>query len=623
MNLSALFHRPLDNWCYPLDGDTLHIRLQAAAADLDSATLWTGDPFDWEGRAKPDGSREHRWNCRPAPMAKAGCDGLHDFWEIRHAPPHKRSRYFFVLRKGSQEWLYGERGLRRLDKAGRAALEPGALTGPFYGNAFVFPYINRQDLFDPPAWVGGTVWYQIFPERYANGNPAINPPQALPWQHGPVTNREWYGGDLAGITARLDHIAALGFNGLYLTPIFASPSVHKYNTSDYLRIDPAFGSEDDLRRLVEACHRRGIRIMLDGVFNHSGTAFPPWRDVLEHGEHSAYADWFHVADFDRLARSEGMRDSREAGFASFAFTSSMPKLNTGNQDLRAYLLDIARHYLVDFGIDGWRLDVANEIDHAFWRDFRKTVKQARPDAYIVGEIWHDAMAWLRGDQYDAVMNYRSSSAVSDFVAGKPQTPGGRALAEQLAGIEASYPLPVLRASFNVLDTHDTDRFITRCGGDKELARLGWLLLFLLPGSPCVYYGSEVGLEGGDDPDNRRCMIWDPALQDHALLAFFRRLVHLRVANHDLLNLGERRCLYADGTPGLFAVRVARGPDRLWALVNRAGEAAEADMVGRMLADFPPPDDAIDLFADGASGAGALALPARSFRLLAHGPGFQG
>jgi glycosidase len=540
-----------------LDSSTLHIRIQTALEDVVSVELVAGDPFEWKDKA---------WVKTTQSLRKSGSDGLHDFWETRYSPPHKRTKYYFIVRgtRPADVFIYGERGI----------LPASEVAQDFHRNAFVFPYINEIDLYRAPSWVHGVVWYQIFPERFRNGNPALNPAGVLAWHQGPVTNREFYGGDLKGITQKLDHLAELGVGGVYLTPVFTSPSVHKYDTTDYLSIDPAFGSVEDLKTLVAEAHRRGIRILLDAVFNHSGTKFFAWQDVMEHGRTSAHADWFHVVDWDQLDRfrADPTLPGGPHGYETFSFARGMPKLNTANPAVRDYLIEVALHWIRVAGIDGWRLDVSNEIDQEFWRAFRKAVKAEAPEAYIVGEIWHDSQRWLRGDQYDAVMNYRYGNAVSDFVLGVNRMVGAADFVRTVDGIDAGYTLPVLRAAFNVLDSHDTDRFITRCGGDKDRARLGWLLLFILRGAPCVYYGSEVGMEGGHDPDNRRCMVWDEESQDRCQFEFLKTLVALRTRETDLLTYGEREWQVDPTVPDLMGLKVSHRGRTLEAWVNRSPAA---------------------------------------------------
>jgi glycosidase len=560
MNRAGIYHHCGDTWCYALDERTLHIRIRTAADDADLVEIVSGDPFE-----RMYNGTKHVWDSSISPMTKAGSNGVHDFWEIKISPPYLRLKYWFIIHKGTKTWEFGEKGI--VDTVDRNNT----------WNTFVFPYLHTKEVFHAPEWVRKTVWYQIFPDRFFNGNPELNPAGTELWQYGPVTNSVFYGGNLPGITAKLDHIAGLGFNGIYLTPIFESPSVHKYDTTDYMKIDPAFGTLDDLKTLVSECHRRGIKIILDAVFNHSGTGFTPWRDVLEKGENSHFKDWFAIDKFPLFPNKtdpgehQGHGDSHQVNFHTFAFTTGMPKLNTANPVTREYLLGVAEYYIKECDIDGWRLDVANEIDHEFWQLFRKRVKAAKPEAYIVGEIWHNSMEWLHGDQYDAVMNYHFGQAICDFLLASDEIRDGKDLAHRMTTLELSYPLTVIRAGFNLLDSHDTERLIHRLGEDVTLARLAWLVLSLLPGSPCFYYGSEYALTGAHDPDCRRCMPWEPEYQDMSQYAFFKEIISLRTSNAELINRGERTWLFTNKVRSLFGMRISLGEKRLTILINRGRE----------------------------------------------------
>lgn len=567
MNKAGIYHHCGNEWCYALDENTLHIRIRTAADDIDRIDLVYGDPFEWG-----EVSGKQTWKSGIAPMSRSGTNGVHDFWEIRIEPPYKRLKYWFLVHDGKKQCEFGEKGL--VDSVDRWNT----------WNTFIFPYIHEKEVFRAPEWVGGTVWYQIFPERYRNGNPSLNPEGTLTWKTGPVTNAQFYGGNLPGITASLDHIASTGFNGIYLTPIFESPSVHKYDTTDYMTIDPSFGTEEDLRTLVKECHKRGIRIILDAVFNHSGTKFAPWLDVLENGENSRFRDWFVIDGFPLFEGGIDTGDSHGTNFSTFAFTTGMPKLNTANPPTREYLLGVAERYIRDFDIDGWRLDVSNEVDHEFWQLFRKRVKAAKSDAYIVGEIWHHSIDWLRGDQYDAIMNYHFGQAICNFLLGTDEIPDGRALANRMTTLEAAYPVPVIRAGFNLLDSHDTARLIHRLGGSVEAARQAWLILALLPGSPCFYYGSEFALTGGDDPDCRRCMPWNEDDQLPGQHDFIKAIVALRKDNTALVNGGRRTWLWSRKHPGLFGVRIESetGDGKLTALFNRDEKPLKASQYAEML-----------------------------------------
>ena len=288
------------------------------------------------------------------------------------------------------------------------------------------------DLSDAPGWVRDAVFYQIFPDRFASSARVTKPGPLEPW-NSPPTHQGFKGGDLLGIVEHLDYLTDLGVNALYLNPVFSSASNHRYHTYDYYQVDPLLGGNDALRELLDACHARSMRVILDGVFNHSGRGFWPFHHVVENGTGSPYVDWFFV-DKDRLAKggtlrpyptdrdreaalAEGAADPRRQGDAALRVLGyrawwdlpALPKLNTDNPYLREHLMGAAEHWL-RFGIDGWRLDVPEEIDVGFWREFRRRCRAVNPDAYIVGEIWHEKPEWLAGDTFDALMNYPLTEA---------------------------------------------------------------------------------------------------------------------------------------------------------------------------------------------------------------------
>lgn len=447
-------------------------------------------------------------------------------------PPYKRCRYHFELHSGGQVWLYGEDGFCTPDR------QDGTHPAGFYQ-----PWMNPADIPAPPAWVRDTIWYQIFPDRFCRSKGSAN---QTPWREGPVTNRERFGGDLPGICEKLDYLASLGVSGLYLNPIFAADSVHRYDTRDYTRVDPDLGTNADLKQLVEQAHTRGIRVMLDAVFNHCGPHFAPWRDVMEKGPDSPYWDWFMVNRWPPEAAPGGTRDGR---YFSFAFAADMPKLNTNNPAVIDYFGTLCESWVRDYGVDGIRFDVGNEISHRMLKELRRRVRAIRPDVYLLGEIWHDASPWLEGDEYDAVMNYPLQQAVKDFFADSARTAGE--LAEQLYRCLHLYRCQTTEVLFNLMDSHDTDRLFTRSGSEdaffQQLA-----LLFTLPGSPCIYYGTEVALPGGHDPDCRRCMPWDKmnTTENQQRIDQLRRLIALR------RTLPELR----DGMP---VFRQAPGPRQVW------------------------------------------------------------
>ncbi|MBI3961500.1 MAG: hypothetical protein HY335_02025 [Deinococcus sp.] len=478
-----------------------------------------------------------------------------------------------------QVWQHGQ--LHWLGKGG---------SGPEV-ESFVLPDLVP---FLTPQWVKDAVFYQIFPDRFANGDPGNDPPQVEPWG-GEPTKSNYFGGDLQGIVKRLDYLAELGVNALYLNPLFASSTNHRYHTRDYYQIDSHLGTSEDLRQLVKACHQRGMHLILDGVFNHTGTDFWAFRAAEQHGPSSRYWHWYTFRGYPVV-------QTPTPNYLAWWGLRELPQLNHANPEVREYLLQVAEYWIREFDIDGWRLDVPNEIPHRFWQEFRRRVKALKPDAYIVGEIWDQATPWLQGDQFDGVMNYQFRNAVRDFVTGKLD---GAGLAHALTHVYLEYPPPAWAALYNLLDSHDTERFFTLVSGDGRLFQLGLALLLLYPGAPALYYGDEVGVTGGKDPENRRCFPWEPQQQDRALQSWVRRLVRLRHA-HPVLRHGHPWCA---GSGEVFTCRLSLNGQALLLVLNRGehthlalglAKARELLSHARYVADA----------------AGLMAIPPRSALLLA-------
>jgi glycosidase len=391
-----------------------------------------------------------------------------------------------------------------------------------------------------PAWIKDAVFYQIFPERFANGDSTNDPPGTKEWG-GKPTPGNYFGGDLSGILQHLDYLSSLGINALYLNPIFASNSNHKYRTADYRIIDPHFGDEETFRELVDSCHARGIRIILDGVFNHTGVDFFAFADAKKNGARSRYKDWYTFHGFP-------VGPVSAPNYECWWGHGSLPKLNTKNPEVRQYLFDVTRQWM-ETGIDGWRLDVPNEIPHEFWKEWRPLVKSINPEAYIVGEIWEEAGPWLQGDEFDGVMNYRYQKACGAFFAG--ESIEVLQFDSRLAQLRREYSDDVNASLLNLLDSHDTERFLTMCKGDVPSWKLGLLFHMTYPGVPMLYYGDEVGMTGGKDPACRGTMVWDPARQNRDMLEYTRRIVRLR-RSLPVLRHGGFTTLLTDADRSLYA-----------------------------------------------------------------------
>ena len=395
-----------------------------------------------------------------------------------------------------------------------------------------------------PEWVKHAVFYQIFPDRFANGEPALSPENVEPWGT-PPTLHNFMGGDLKGVIDHLDYLQQLGITAIYFNPIFQATSSHKYNTFDYFTIDPHFGDLSRFHELLRECHSRNIKVILDGVFNHCGRGFYAFHDLLENGQYSPYYKWFNIEHLPVYPYDE----SQPANYRSWWGIRSLPQFNIWHPPVREYLLSVGR-YWIEQGIDGWRLDVPNEIpDHEFWREFRRQIKALNPEAYIVGEIWQDGAPWLDGTQFDAVMNYTLRDLCVEFFA-RGSLPADE-FARRIEGLLQHYQPAVTAAQFNLLGSHDTPRFLTLAHGDLARLKLAWLFLTTYPGAPCIYYGDEIGLSGEGDPLCRACFPWDESQWRHDLLTFVRQTIAMRQA-HPVLRTGDYHTLQADAKASLYA-----------------------------------------------------------------------
>lgn len=508
MDFAAVYHKTSEQMSYPLDEDRLVVNLKTGY-DVKRVFIIHGDPFDagiLGGNEKWHGKREEIVYRKHLPCQV--------WWTTTLTPPYKRCKYYFELQTDSEVWYYFEDGFLTKEQVDM----PGRLL-----QYFIVPWMNPADVNCTPEWVNETVWYQIFPDRFCNGTPELNTPDILPWQTGPVTNEEKYGGNLKGIQSRIPYLRDLGITGIYLNPVMEAETNHKYDTKDYTKIDPSFGDNAGMRRLVDEAHRYGIRVMVDAVFNHCGRKFAPWLDVQEKGAASEYADWFMVNDWQQISKGGSTRDGR---FYSFAFAEGMPKLNTNHPEVINYFCGVCEQWVREFDIDAIRFDVGNEVSHRFLKEVRRRLKSIRPDIYLLGEIWHDASQWLAGDEYDSVMNYPLMSGIHDYFL--DASADKKEFEYMVNRCYTMYMQQNNNVLFNLLDSHDTERLMNRFH-DLDIFYQQLAVLFTLPGSPCIYYGTEIAREGGFDPDCRRCMPWDEigSEENQEKIGLMRRLIRMR------------------------------------------------------------------------------------------------
>ncbi len=485
----SILHTPGTVDACPLDGQ-MHLRFRVQKGLIRSARLlYNCDKNMW-----------HRFR-KMAPMELSFTDRELEYYSVAVPLTDTRFAYIFELdcTDGKQRFLSEE-----------------GLTDSFdhsLGYFCFFQYTSQFpcDAMTVPDWVRTAVCYQIFPERFAIGST----PKDLryvntPWGALP-TPKSFCGGDLTGIREKLPYLQELGVSLLYLNPVFCSPSNHKYDTTDYEHVDPAFGGNEALGALIQAAHSRGIRVMLDGVFNHCSWEHPFFRDAQKNGPASPYYDWF-------LWNADG-------SYKTFGSVRYMPKLNTGNPAVIDYFSRVAVRWMEEYGVDAWRLDVSDEISHRFLRAFRERVLARRPDAIVIGEDWHRAVRYLNGDEYDGIMNYGLTKACLDLLAFETISPAD--FRDRLVRLYHTFSLAAGEKMMNLLDSHDTDRFLTRVKGDHRRLRSAMAMLFFYPGMPSVYYGDEIGMEGGFDPDSRRCFDWNRDSWDMETWELIRRLARLK------------------------------------------------------------------------------------------------
>ncbi|WP_426348852.1 glycoside hydrolase family 13 protein [Alloiococcus sp. CFN-8] len=533
MNKHAILHNTDVPFVYGMDQENLRVILRVAAGDMDSVTIYYKDRYDGEAPYNT------------APMEKYIETEFFTFYRTNISLEYQRYRYFFELKdKNGETGYYYERGFT--DK------KPGD------AGAFNYPYLALGDLYEEVAWAQEAIVYQLFPDRFFNGNKENDPDGTLPWGK-EVSTTTMFGGDLQGIIDKLDYLKKLGVDMIYFTPIFESTSNHKYNTKDYYKIDPYFGDIETAKKMVDVAHDKGIRIVFDGVFNHSGSDFFAFQDVIEKGEKSRYKDWYFINSFPI--------DLEKPNYITFGFGEGyMPKLNTKNPEVVDYFVEVGKYWIKEVGIDGWRLDVCDEIDHKFLRAFREGVKKVYKDAFIIGEIQHEGAAFLRGDQLDSTMNYPFRDVCLEFFA-KRNITADKAI-DILENYRSLYHEKINKQLLNLIDSHDTPRFITESMGRKDSLKLAAALQYTYIGIPYIYYGTEVGMKGTNDPYSRRCMVWDEAKQDNDLLSYYKKLNKIRKENKALVH-GEFKVVEARD----MVLSFIRGyqEERLLVVINNSQE----------------------------------------------------
>ena len=543
MDRSSIYHISEHNYAYATANDTLAVRVRTRKDDVKRILVHYKNLYD------------HSERISTTEMKKILTDGICDMYEASLVVEEKRFKYYFEL----------------FDVVDHIFLTSDGLLDNFEsGSFFYYPYINDDDIFDLPAWAEGEIIYQIFVDRFFDGDPSNNPEGTRSWNvlpdktieshggfKGELRRNTYYGGDIEGVIKKLDYIRGLGAKIIYLTPIFKSDSYHKYDINDYFEIDRAFGDKAKAKEMVDEAHRLGLKVLLDGVFNHCGYANRLFMDVIENQSQSKYKDWFCIRSFPV---NENRKDYDSFGNVA----PSMPRLNTSNPEVIRYVIDVAKYWTEELGVDGWRMDVADEVSHRLWVEFRSKMKRKWPEMLLIGEIWNHASRWLQGSEMDTVTNYKFMRTLHLF---SQRTIGSHEFWNRTGANMMLYKTLVNNYLVNLVGSHDTKRCRTTLGSERRHV-LAVLVTLAFQGMPLIYYGDELCMEGADDPDNRRPMEWG-ALETNCALTirefsrFRSRSEVLKKGKMVPLNTNQERVLAFirefDGKKLLFAANFGDSP----------------------------------------------------------------
>ena len=489
MEYASVLHIPLSQYAFAEAENRLVIRIRIKKGDLTECFLYYADRVC---KKTPIEFQEIR-------MDICAKDEYFDYYEAKVESSYNRICYYFKLIK-KEEWTYyyADRFTKSLPDTwiGERVVDGRS-------EYYQYPFILRKEIPDVPAWFKSAVVYNIFPDSFANGkrNLCIRSKDFFPEEG--TSCKTGLGGTIKGITQNLDYIQDMGFTCIYLNPVFTAGEYHKYDVLDYYHIDPCLGSDEEFRELVDKLHERGMKLIIDGVFNHCSWKFFAFEDVVKKGKESRYCDWFYHLVFP-VVRPETPEEM--PGYTCFAYERKMPKLNTSSEEVQDYFSRVGAYWIREYHVDGWRLDVANEIDKNFWRRFRRAVKKEDPNAVLIGEVWEDAQVWLKGDLFDSVMNYDFRRICKEYLTA--DCPDAVKAAWQFERMRLRYPTSIVNGQLNLLDSHDVPRFLSLCGGETDLWKLACVLLMLMPGVPSLFYGDEKGIMGVTEEEYRQSMIWE-------------------------------------------------------------------------------------------------------------------
>lgn len=534
MNKSAILHIPMSQYAYGTDETHVTIRIRTGRDDIKKCTLYYGDR-----------------SCRVTPVIFVSQEmhivaqtELFDYFETELVNPYKRLNYYFELNDGTEQLLY---------------------YGDFFSKDTVIdrseyyqlPFNHRADIVNPPEWAKDAVIYNIFPDSFATGSYNISR-KAMEKEFAGLVTRAKLGGTIRGITENVDYLKELGVNAIYINPIFAAGEYHKYDLIDYYHIDPCFGTNDEFKELVQVFHTEGIRVIIDGVFNHCGWRFFAFEDVVQNGENSRYKDWFYGLQFPVIRPDDW---ETYPNYECFGYERLMPKLNMANPETMDYFCEVGKYWVREFDIDGWRLDVASEVNDGFWRKFYQAVKEEKRDAILIGEVWESAGHWLDGTIFDSAMNYDFRKHCKRFFA--EASIDARAFDGRVTDMRMRYRKQTVYAQLNVLDTHDVSRFLSVCDENISNYKLAVVFQMTFPGMPSIFYGDEKGISGIMEEEYRSPMEWK---KSHELFGLYQKLISLR-KQEEVLRSGEYNTVLAERGSRLYVFDRSAPDERIRVFIN--------------------------------------------------------
>lgn len=519
VEVSSLFHESDSRFSYPLDGHTACIALLTKKGDPHIKRV----SLLYQGKFRGPKSRIK------VEMPLLYSTTLHDHYEVTLHLEDVRIIYVFEIEDTEGNlFYYSEAGVSSSFNMGETCF-----------NVFQLPHINSSDVIYTNKKFADRVFYQIFPDRFARDESVNHSKTLINWGD-KVTMMNFAGGNLKGISSKLDYLKDLGIGAIYLNPVWKGSTNHKYDTLVYGEVDPDFGTDEDLVELVEKCHKEDILVVLDIVYNHMSYLNPIFQDVVKKGRESAYYDWF-IIDGDYPSFEKG-------NYLSFGIHPYMPKINLSNKECAAHFVKVSLDIVKKYHVDGFRLDVGDEVPHTFWRELSIALKEYDEDFLLIGEDWHNAESFLNaGDQFGSVMNYAITRLAEEFFAEKKY--GASQMVSEVYGVWDRYKKPINHNLLNLIDSHDKKRFIHECHNDLDVYLSAYLFLLMFPGLPSLYYGDEIAMEGEDAIDCRRCFPWDDMNEE--VLDYFKKMISIRnsfplsEAKMTVTSLGELFLIHHD------------------------------------------------------------------------------